>query len=168
MNTDSKNLKENAGGTKSPLFHIVLVHPEIPGNTGSIGRTALALGARLHLIHPLGFDLSEKSVRRAGLDYWKYVDIHEYPNFEYFLETNPEMELIFFSGRATKSYLKAPYSKNCALIFGCESKGLGESFTDQYSDKLYKLPIRSEHIRSLNLASIVTAASYECLRQLEN
>ncbi len=159
-------IKENTGGDHSPLFHVVLVNPEIPGNTGSIGRTCLALNAKLHLIHPLGFDLSEKSVRRAGLDYWQYVDIQEYESFDQFLELNPNKELIFFSGRAEKSYLTASYKRDCALVFGCESKGLAQEITQEFKDKLYKLPILSEHIRSLNLASIATAASYECLNRI--
>jgi len=159
--------KEVNGGSSSPLFHVVLVCPEIPGNTGSIGRTCLALQAKLHLIHPLGFDLSEKSVRRAGLDYWKYVETQEYQSFDAFLLKNPDKELIFFSGRAQKSYLEAPYKKDCALIFGCESKGLPTAITQRYSQELYKLPILSEHIRSLNLASIATTASYECLKHIQ-
>ena len=153
----------NNGGASSPLFHIVLIKPEIPGNTGSIGRTALALNAKLHLIHPLGFDLSEKSVRRAGLDYWKHVEIQEHRSLEDYLECNSG-PLIFFSGRAEKSYLKAPYQNGCSLIFGSESNGLDDSIKKEYSESLYKLPILSHHIRSLNLASIATAASYECLK----
>lgn len=149
----------------NPLFNIVLVHPEIPGNTGSIGRTSVALNARLHLIHPLGFDLSEKAVRRAGLDYWKHVDIHEYSCWEEFLKKNKPKSLIYFSRFSQdKVYFDAPYIKGSYLVFGSETKGLPESLIEK--EKSYALPQFSEEIRSLNLSNVVTAASYECLRQI--
>lgn len=155
---------KNLGEALPPLFHLVLLEPEIPGNTGSIGRTCLALGARLHLIHPLGFDLNEKAVRRAGLDYWKYVDIKEHASWEDFQREENPKELFYFSGRASKNVFEAKFKKNAYLIFGKESKGLPEHFKD--TEKSFKLPIESSHIRSLNLASAATAVSYECYRQL--
>jgi len=159
--------KENSGETKSPLFHLVLLEPEIPGNTGSLGRTCLALGARLHLIHPLGFDLNEKAVRRAGLDYWKHVDIKEHKDYGAFLEhEKPQTnQLFFFSGKAEKCAYSASFEKACYLVFGKESTGLPEQFKN--TNKSFKLPIESQHIRSLNLASAATAIGYECYRQVK-
>ena len=160
---------ENLGDAKHPLFHIVLVEPEIPGNTGSIGRTCLALGAHLHLIHPLGFDINEKAVRRAGLDYWKHIQLFEYQNFNEFLEKVKPNETIFFSAKnESQVYYQAPYKENCALIFGKESTGLGSDFLDKYHAKTYHLPIDRTHIRSLNLASVVTTAGYEAYRHLSS
>lgn len=140
------------------------MEPEIPGNTGSIGRTCLALGARLHLIHPLGFDLSEKSVRRAGLDYWKYVDLVEHQSFEDFLSTEKPKDLFFFTAHAKKTFYEATFRLGGYLIFGKESEGLNPNLFE--SEQAYKLPIDSPHIRSLNLASCATAVGYECLRQI--
>lgn len=148
-----------------PNFHIVLVEPEIPGNTGSIGRTCLALGARLHLIHPLGFDLSEKAVRRAGLDYWKHVDLIEHKSYETFLKSENPQELFFFTVHTDKSVYEAKFKKDCYLIFGKESQGLPKEVIDP--QKSFKLPIESNHIRSLNLASAATTIGYECFRQIK-
>ncbi|MEC7277441.1 MAG: tRNA (cytidine(34)-2'-O)-methyltransferase [Bdellovibrionota bacterium] len=145
------------------MINIVLVEPEIPGNTGSLGRTALALGARLHLIHPLGFDLNEKSVRRAGLDYWKHVDLTEHQSYEDFLKKESPKHLYFFTAHAKKSLFDAQFNENSYLVFGKESKGLPQELCPEEAS--YKLPILSPHIRSLNLASCATAAAYECYRQ---
>ncbi len=151
---------------EKPLFHIVLFQPEIPGNTGSVGRTCLALGVRLHLIHPLGFDLDEKAVRRAGLDYWKYVDLREHLSWRDFVEGENPQNLIFFSRFAqNRSYFEAPFAKECYLVFGRETSGLPEDIIDKKS--CYALPLFSQHIRSLNLSNTVTAAAYEALRQIE-
>ena len=151
-----------------PVFHLVLVHPEIPGNTGSLGRTALALGARLILIHPLGFSLDEKSVRRAGLDYWKHVDLIEYQNFDEFLEKEgPEPQsLSFFSKNAPKTYFKQSFKRGHYLIFGSESKGLPMSFFRDYPEQFLSLPILSPEVRSLNLSNAATAVAYEAFRQV--
>jgi tRNA (cytidine/uridine-2'-O-)-methyltransferase len=140
------------------------VEPEIPGNTGSLGRTCLALGARLHLIHPLGFDLSEKAVRRAGLDYWKHVDLIEHDSYEKFLESEKPKDIFYFSVHTDKSVFQAKFKEDCYLVFGKESQGLPEEIIEE--DKTYKLPIESQHIRSLNLASAATTIGYECYRQL--
>lgn len=149
-------------------FNIVLVAPEIPGNTGSIGRTCVALNLRLILIHPFGFDISEKAVRRAGLDYWKHVDITEYQSFEDFLKgENPNRDnLYFFENNKEQNYFEANFKENAYLIFGSETKGLAESFHTEYKDRMFELPMFSEHIRSLNLSNTATTAAYECLRQL--
>lgn len=149
------------------LFNIVLFNPEIPGNTGSIGRTCVGLGVNLHIIHPIAFDLSEKAVRRAGLDYWKYVSINEYENWDDFVEKQRPENLIFFSRFAQqKVYFEAPYQKNCYLVFGSETKGLPEHILKEHAECTYALPLFSEHIRSLNLSNAATAAAYECLRQI--
>lgn len=161
-------MTQNSGESRTPLFHIVLVHPEIPGNTGSIGRTCVALNLRLHLIHPLGFDLSEKAVRRAGLDYWQHLDLKEHNSWSDFLQEenidNPK-KLIFYSRfKQDNVYYKAPYQKDCYLIFGSETKGLPPEVLKEYSEQCFGLPMFSPHIRSLNLANTATTAAYEALR----
>ena len=143
-----------------------MIEPEIPGNTGSIGRTCLAVGARLHLVHPLGFDIDEKAVRRAGLDYWKHVDLVEHKNYQSFLtnEKISQQKVYYFSAHAKKSVLEASFTSGAYLIFGKESEGLSQDILDP--ELTYKLPIHSPHIRSLNLASAVTAISYLALKSL--
>jgi tRNA (cytidine/uridine-2'-O-)-methyltransferase len=150
-----------------PNFKIVLYAPDIPGNTGSIGRTCVALGVELILIKPYGFDLSEKAVRRAGLDYWKYVQITEYENFNEFLEAEqPSREdLIFFENHHEKTHYDATYKKGCYLIFGSETKGVDKTILKEYQDRIFSLPMYSDKIRSLNLSNAATAGIYECLRQ---
>lgn len=150
-------------------FKIVLVAPEIPGNTGSIGRTAVALDLELILIKPLAFDIDEKAVRRAGLDYWKFVKLKVYENWdEFLLAEKPEASKIFlFSRFATKTIFEAKITKDSYLIFGSETKGLPVEVKDQFSSQLITLPMNSEHIRSLNLANAATAAAYEALRQID-
>lgn len=153
---------------KQKPFKIVLFEPEIPGNTGSIGRICVALGIDLILIKPYGFDLSEKAVRRAGLDYWKHVTITEYNNFNDFLQgESPKLEqLLFFENNMDQDFYDAPYSENCYLIFGAETKGLPQSIYEEYRKNMYHLPMYSEHIRSLNLSNTATTVAYECLRCL--
>jgi len=150
-------------------FKIVLYSPEIPGNTGSIGRTCVALNLDLILIHPLGFDIDEKAVRRAGLDYWKHVKITEYQNFEEFLEAEkPKLNTLhFFTKNAKENLFETKFQEDCYLIFGCETKGLPEAILNEYKNELVSLPILSENIRSLNLASVATTAAYEALRQIK-
>lgn len=150
-------------------FKIVLVTPEIPGNTGSIGRTCVALDLELILIKPLAFDLDEKAVRRAGLDYWKYVKLKVYESWDEFLELEkPDSTNMFlFSRFATKPIFKAEIKKDAYLIFGSETKGLPDSIKKPLWDQLVTLPMDSEHIRSLNLSNAATAAAYEALRQIE-
>lgn len=152
----------------SSLFKIVLVAPDIPGNTGTIGRTCVALNLELILIHPLGFDISEKAVRRAGLDYWKHVKASEFKNFNDFLlahKPDPD-KLFFFSKKATQNYFSGKYQKDCYLIFGSETKGLPEELFEKYPDRFFSMPMYSEHVRSLNLANATTAVAYEALRQI--
>ena len=141
---------------------IVLHQPEIPGNAGSIGRTCLALGAELILIKPYGFSLDEKSVRRAGLDYWKYVQISEFDSWENFLKIkNPmENELFFLETKANQNIFSAQFPIITYLIFGSETKGLPENIIDKYSNRFYELPMHSNYIRSINLSNAATAAAY--------
>lgn len=150
-------------------FKIVLFEPLIPGNTGSIGRTCVGLDIELCLIKPLGFDLSEKEVRRAGLDYWKYVQLKTFENWEDFLskENPPASSLFFLSKFAKKTYYEAPYHQNCYLVFGSEVKGLPQKIHQTYPEQLFGLPMYSEHIRSLNLSNVATAVAYEALRKIE-
>lgn len=153
---------------KTPNFSIVLYAPEIPGNTGSIGRTCVALNLRLILIKPYGFELSEKAVRRAGLDYWKYVQLTEYDNWEHFLknESPTSDQLIFLENDGEKDYYSANYQSNSYLIFGSETSGLPKEIYQNYFPNFFKLPMYSDKIRSLNLSNTATTVAYECLRQL--
>ena len=148
---------------KEPLFHIALMQPEIPQNTGNIGRLALGLNCKLHLIHPLGFSLSEKAVRRAGLDYWKYVDIQEHKSTLEFMNWANNRPLLMFSTKSKISYRKAKMEKGSVLVFGAESKGLSEKLRTEFP--CYTLPMVGP-IRSLNLANAVAVASYEAYFQL--
>ena len=152
-----------------PNFRIVLHAPEIPGNTGSIGRTCVALNAELILIRPLGFSIDEKAVRRAGLDYWKYVTMKEYDSWEHFLaEEKPARDqLMLFEKGDGKPWHSAPYRKGCYLVFGGETKGIPDHIFQNMPDNYYSFPQFSPHVRSLNLANIATAAAYECLRQIQ-
>lgn len=161
-------------------FKIVLYAPEIPGNTGSIGRTCVALNIELILIKPYGFDLSEKAVRRAGLDYWKYVKLTEYDSWDQFIasespkredliliENNLEDELKGELENKKRTFFDANYSTKSFLVFGSETKGIDSKVLQLYRDRIFELPMYSEHIRSLNLSNAATAVAYECLRQLQ-
>ena len=145
---------------------IVLIAPEIPGNTGSIGRTCVALDFELILIKPYGFDIDEKAVRRAGLDYWKYVQLKEYESFEEFLKTeDPQRDhLFFFENDGKTSFYQTKYPRGSYLIFGAETKGLSEDIYQNFEDRLFYLPMYSEHIRSLNLSNVATAVAYQAIR----
>lgn len=147
-------------------FKIVLFAPEIPGNTGSIGRTCVALNVELILIKPYGFEIDEKAVRRAGLDYWKHVQIREFESWEDFLirEKPPREKLLFFENNGEKLHYEAPYTEGCYLLFGGETKGFPFEIEDEYKTNFYKLPMFSEHIRSLNLSNVATTVAYECMR----
>lgn len=143
-------------------LYIVLHTPEIPGNAGSIGRTCLALNAQLVLIKPYGFDLDEKAVRRAGLDYWKYVNLREFDSWEEFINSyNPQPhELYLMETKAKYSIYQAQFREKAYLIFGSETKGLPDSIVQQYRENTYELPMFSQYIRSLNLSNAATAAAY--------
>jgi tRNA (cytidine/uridine-2'-O-)-methyltransferase len=146
-------------------MNIVLVNPEIPFNTGNIGRTCVATNSVLHLVGRLGFSLEEKEIRRSGLDYWPKLKYKLHKNFESFLKTvKNKNDLIFFSTKAEKTFWQAPYSKNSYLIFGSESAGLPKEFYGKYKDKLFRIPV-SKNVRSLNLSSSAAVVIYEALRQ---
>jgi tRNA (cytidine/uridine-2'-O-)-methyltransferase len=146
-------------------FNIVLIEPEIPMNTGNIGRLSLASGSKLHLVKPLGFKLDDARVKRAGLDYWKHVPLTIYENIEEFFALHTDKKMAFFSSHATKEYYSINYEEDMFLIFGKESVGLPKTITDAHQDELYKIPIFSEHVRSLNLANAVSVVVYEGIRQ---
>jgi len=147
-------------------INVVLVEPEIPPNTGNVARLCAATNTPLHLVHPLGFKTDDKSLKRAGLDYWKWVEIHHHPNIDSFLlSLSQEDNIILFTKKAEKIYTQAPYSAGCYLLFGKETQGLPQPLLDNYSDRCYKLPIWG-NVRSLNLATAVGIAVYEAYRQI--
>lgn len=148
------------------MLNVVLVEPEIPQNCGNIARTCAATGCRLHLIRPLGFDISEKAVRRAGLDYWSLVQVIDYENLEDFFRRNDVKQMWCLSTKAPRAYTEARFSDGCYLFFGKETRGLPEEFLRQHYDSCLRLPMRSE-ARSLNLSNAVAITVYEALRQLE-
>ncbi len=147
-------------------LHIVLFEPEIPQNTGNIARTCAALGASLHLVHPLGFSINEKQVRRAGLDYWKDVTIYEYTDIREFLDGHAKDNLWFFTTKSDQLYTSAAYEKEAYLIFGKESRGIEESILVDYSERCVRIPMKGE-TRSLNLSNTVAVAAYEWERQYQ-
>lgn len=148
------------------MLSIVLVQPEIPGNTGAVGRTCVALGAELVLIHPLGFVISDARVKRSGLDYWPHVRLSEYRSWDHFAEERaPRADQLFlFEEYARSSFYDAEYPDDAMLVFGQETKGIPEEIWRRYPGRQFHLPMRSEHIRSLNLANTVAAAAYQALR----
>ncbi|WP_431136415.1 tRNA (cytidine(34)-2'-O)-methyltransferase [Psychroserpens mesophilus] len=149
-------------------LNIVLFEPEIPNNTGNIGRLALASGSKLHLVKPFGFELSDSRLKRAGLDYWQHLDVTIYESIEDFFRIQYDKTFAFFSSHGHKSHWDISFEHNLFLIFGKESVGLKKSLSETYKNQLYKIPLYSEHIRSLNLANAVSIVIYEGLRQLNN
>ncbi|MBM66699.1 MAG: tRNA (uridine(34)/cytosine(34)/5-carboxymethylaminomethyluridine(34)-2'-O)-methyltransferase TrmL [Myxococcales bacterium] len=149
------------------MMHVVLVHPQIPGNTGSAGRTCLAAGARLHLVEPIGFSLDEARVRRAGLDYWPHVDLQVHGSWEELQEVLPAVDQgLFFTRHTTQSFLdEPPLPEEPVFVFGSETKGLPSDLLEAHWARRYSLPILSPHVRSLNLSNTVTAVVYEGLRR---
>ena len=148
------------------MLNIVLVEPEIPQNCGNIARTCAATGCRLHLIRPLGFDISDKAVKRAGLDYWHLVDVRGYENLDDFFARNDVRQMWCLSTKAPRSYTEATFRDGDYLFFGKETKGLPEDFLEAHRDACIRLPMRQE-ARSLNLSNSVAITVYEALRQLE-
>ena len=148
-------------------FNIVLVEPEIPQNTGNIGRICVSTECRLHLIKPYGFILDDKHLRRAGMDYWQHLDVTEYENWDDFLSRNPNAEMVFFSTKGDRSYWDVDYRDNLYLVYGSESKGLPLDFYERYAEQLCTIPMPGTHSRSLNLANSVALGIYEGLRQAE-
>jgi len=145
-------------------MNIVLHEPEIPANTGNIGRTCVATGTALHLIKPLGFDISDKAVRRAGMDYWKDLTLYVYEDFEDFISKNPDARVYMATTKAKKAYTQMEYRENDFIMFGKESAGIPEEILVRYEDTSVRLPMIGE-IRSLNLSNSVAIMLYEALRQ---
>ena len=148
------------------MINIVLFEPEIPSNTGNIARTCVLTDSSLHLIKPLGFSLSDKYLKRAGLDYWDLLDLHVYDNFEDFLSKNPDANVFILSTKADKKLSDMKVPDNSFLLFGRETAGLPEEIHKKYKDTRFRIPMRNhEKCRSLNLANSVNIALYEALRQ---
>lgn len=145
-------------------MNVVLFAPEMPANTGNIGRTCVATGTRLHLIEPMGFRINEKEVKRAGLDYWDKLDVTIYSDFEDFLERNPGAKLYMASTKARMVYTEPEYEPDCYLMFGRESAGIPEEILLDYQETCVRIPMWGD-IRSLNLANSVSIVLYEALRQ---
>ena len=146
------------------MLNIVLVEPEIPQNCGNIARTCAATRSRLHLVKHLGFDISEKAVRRAGLDYWPMVDLQVYENLDHFFAVNPNPDLWLATTKAPRDYSQAQFAPDCWLMFGKETAGLPESLRQRYYERCIRIPMRPD-ARSLNLANSVAILTYEALRQ---
>lgn len=141
-------------------LNIVLVEPEIPSNTGNIARTCAATGAKLHLIEPLGFDISEKAVRRAGLDYWDKVNLQTYKNIEEFFNCYPDANFLFATTKGKHNFVDAEYPEEVFILFGKETKGLPEDLLEQYPDYCIRIPMLHE-LRSLNLSNSVAIVAYK-------
>ena len=146
------------------MINIVLHEPEIPANTGNIGRTCVAAGLKLHLIKPLGFDIDEKAVKRAGLDYWDKLDLAVYENYEDFMAKNPGAKVYMATTKAEKIYSEAHFEPNCYIMFGKESAGIPEEILIHHKDTAIRIPMIGD-IRSLNLSNSVAVVAYEALRQ---
>lgn len=147
-------------------MHIVLYEPDIPWNTGNVGRSCLATGATLHLVGQLGFSIEASQVKRAGLDYWERVPLQQHKSWDAFLEAIPaNPNLYFFSKRGKTVYWQAEFKPESYLVFGCETKGLPQSFHERYPERMYHIPMVKDSVRSLNLSTSVGIALYEALRQ---
>jgi tRNA (cytidine/uridine-2'-O-)-methyltransferase len=154
--------------TKQLPYNIVLVEPEIPPNTGSIARLCGATNTILHLVRPLGFSTDDKHMKRAGLDYWQFVDIRYWDSLDQFLAAQEETKLFFFTTKVAAAYTEARFNPGDFLIFGKETKGLPEEILQLYHDRCYTLPMPNPNIRSLNLAMTAGIVLYEALRQAES
>ncbi len=146
------------------MLNIVLLEPEIPANTGNIGRTCVAAGARLHLIEPMGFRISQKEVKRAGLDYWDKLDVTVYDSYPDFLEKNPNAKIYMATTKAKHTYADVKFEEDAYIMFGKESAGIPEEILIEHPDECIRIPMFGE-IRSLNLANSVAIVLYEALRQ---
>lgn len=146
------------------MVNIVLLEPEVPANTGNIGRTCVATGSVLHLIEPLGFHINDKMLKRAGLDYWDKLDVRRYMNFEDFIMKNPGAKIYMATTKARQTYTDVSYEDNCYIMFGKESAGIPEEILLDYKDTAIRIPMYDQ-IRSLNLGNSVAVILYEALRQ---
>jgi len=156
----------NESANFDPLFSLVLVEPQIPPNTGNIARMTAALKIPLYLVGQPGFDLSDKHVRRAGLDYWEYADVRLEPDVREFFSGIPDERLHFFSKFADKNYTEATYARGDYIVFGSETSGLPGWIFEKYPERFVSLPIFQKQVRSLNLSSAAAAGAYEALRQI--
>lgn len=148
-------------------LHVVLVEPKIPANTGSIGRLCLATETTLHLVEPLGFEITNAQLKRAGLDYWEHLEVARYKNLKAFMDSVPsQAPKVFFSAKAKPIYLEHHFKAGSYLFFGCETKGLPEELLTAYPDQVFRMPQYDSRVRSLNLANAVSIAVYEAIRQL--
>jgi len=147
-------------------MNIVLFQPEIPANTGNIGRTCVATGTKLHLIEPLGFHLNKKAIQRAGMDYWDHLDVTRYVNFDEFLMKNPDSKIYMATTKAKHTYTEVSYEENDYIMFGKESAGIPEEILIDYEKTCIRIPMMNK-IRSLNLANSVAIVLYEALRQTD-
>lgn len=148
-------------------LNIVLIEPEIPNNTGNIGRLALASGCNLHLVKPFGFEINDSRLKRAGLDYWRHLSVNTYENIDNFFTENSNAKMVFLSSHGTKNHWDINFEDDLFLVFGKESVGLSKSLIKKHKEALYKIPLYSEHVRSLNLANAVGIVIYEGLKQLQ-
>ena len=148
------------------MLNIVLVEPEIPQNCGNIARTCAATGSRLHLVRPLGFDISEKAVKRAGLDYWHMVEVIDYENLDDFFARNDVKQMWCLSTKAPRGYTEATFEDGAYLFFGKETRGLPEDFLEAHKESCIRIPMKAE-ARSLNLSNAVAITVFEALRQLD-
>jgi len=147
-------------------FNIVLIEPEIPNNTGNIGRLSLASGSVLHLVKPFGFEIDDARVKRAGLDYWQHLSLRIYESKEEFFTVNKDKNMVYLSSSGEQNYGAIDYKDDMYFIFGKESVGLPRDLLAANADKNYKIPIYSEHVRSLNLANAVGIVVYDALKSL--
>jgi len=149
-------------------LNIVLIEPEIPNNTGNIGRLALASGSNLHLVKPFGFEIDDTRLKRAGLDYWQHLNVTYYDSIDDFFIKNKDANMALLSSHGTKDHWDIPFEDNLFLIFGKESVGLPKQLLKAHPEALYKIPLYSKQVRSLNLANATSVVVYEGLRQLQH
>ena len=146
-------------------LNIVLVHPQLPNNTGNIGRLCVATNSTLHLVAPLGFELSDKKLKRAGLDYWPHLTYHRYQNFEAFEQANAGANLVFFSSNVERPHWEYAFKENDFLVFGCEEIGLPADIIEANRESCFTIPLHNKKVRSLNLSNAVAIVLFEAMRQ---
>ena len=146
-------------------LNIVLVHPQLPNNTGNIGRLCVATNSTLHLVDPLGFELTDKKVKRAGLDYWPHLTYRRYQSFEAFEQAKGGENLVFFSSNVERPYWDYGYQENDFLVFGCEESGLPADIIEANQERCLTIPLYNNKVRSLNLANSVAIVLFEAMRQ---
>lgn len=149
-----------------PPLHVVLVEPQIPPNTGNVARLCAGTGCRLHLVRPMGFTITDAKLKRAGLDYWDSIRPELHENFDAFVSAIKPRALHLFSTGGAQSYFEARYSPGDALVFGSETNGLSDELLSRHADRVFGIPIRTEHVRSLNLSTAAGIVVYEALRQI--